>query len=180
MNPHGRPPKPTARKIAEGDRSKVGKRKLEQKLAAEPKASAGLGRCPKHLTPRARATWRLWAEELEVMKLNRRPDAPALEAACRAYDRAVKADLLLDKEGLLVKEQVIAEDGEVIVLKVKKHPAVEISSRAWMTVKAFVTEFGFTPASRTRLTIEKKDDGQDDLMKLLSQPRETHPTTTVN
>jgi len=101
------------------------------------------------------------------------PDAQAREGACQAYARAVKADILLDKEGIIIKETAIV-DGEVVVLKMKKHPAVEISNRAWMAVKSFCCEFGFTPVSRVRLTLDKRSssDGEDDLLKVLTAPRE--------
>jgi phage terminase small subunit len=38
-------------------------------------------------------------------------------------------------------------------------------------VNDLLREFGLTPSSRTRITIEKEDDGHDELMALLSQPR---------
>lgn len=95
-----------------------------------------------------------------------------LEGACRAYERAVQADLILDKQGILVEEKYVDDEtGEVHVLKVRKHPAVEISNRSWLIVRAFCSEFGLSPVSRTRLSIEKESDGEDDLMKLLAQPR---------
>lgn len=105
------------------------------------------------------------------MRLDKRPDGPMLEGTCVAYARAVQADLILDEEGILVKELFINDEGEAIVLKVKKHPAVEISNRSWLIVRAFCSEFGLSPVSRTRLSITKEPDAEDDLMKLLSQPR---------
>lgn len=105
------------------------------------------------------------------MKIDKRPDGPMLEGACRAYERAVEADMILAKDGLVIENKVLSEDGDVIILGIKKHPAVEISNRSWVIVKAFFTEFGLTPVSRLRLSIEKPNDAQDDLAKLLSQPR---------
>jgi phage terminase small subunit len=43
---------------------------------------------------------------------------------------------------------------------------------AWMLLKAFCSEFGLSPVSRTRLAIEKPADAEDDLLEILSQPRE--------
>lgn len=96
------------------------------------------------------------------------------------FERAVKADLILDEEGLIVKDQTLSADGkEVIVLRIRKHPAVEISSRSWLNVKAFCSEFGLSPVSRLRLHPENDGDGDgdkmDDLMAALSQPREKKP-----
>jgi phage terminase small subunit len=41
-----------------------------------------------------------------------------------------------------------------------------------MLLKAFCSEFGLSPVSRTRLAIEKPAAGEDDLLEILSQPRE--------
>lgn len=114
------------------------------------------------------------------MKLDRRPDGPMLEGACRAYERAVKADLILDREGLTVEEKYITDEGEAITLRVKKHPAVDISNRSWLIVRAFCSEFGLSPVSRMRLhPDEDKDSAEDDLIKLLSQPRASQPSNLV-
>lgn len=180
MNPYGGPPKSTRQKINEGDARKVGRKKLERRLAAEPKASAGLGPCPRHLSGRAREVWQLWSEELDAMKLDRRPDAPALEAACVAYGRAVQADLILEAEGIVVYEKEWDKvNNEFVVVKVRKHPANEVSNRNWLTVRAFCIEFGFTPLSRTRLAPKDPPAGgaaEDDLLKALSQPRTPRPS----
>jgi len=173
----GRKPKPPARQMTEGDPSKHGKQKLAQRAAAEPKATSGLPACPRHLKGRARSAWKFWSDELEVMGLDRRPDAQALEGACRAYERAVKADLLLDRQGLTVEDKFVDDAGKIHILKIRKHPAVEISRGAWLLVKAFTSEFGIGgPATRTRLVIdEAPGDEEADLMKLLSQPRVKAP-----
>jgi P27 family predicted phage terminase small subunit len=168
----GRKPKPTAQKIAEGDAGKKGVHKLDQKLASEPKASRGLPGCPRHLKGRARYAWNFWSEELAAMKLDRRPDGPMLEGACRQYERAVAADLILDREGIVFTKRFVTESGEVVDLEKRKHPAVEISNRCWLIVKAFCSEFGLSPVSRTRLTIESvPSTDDDDLIRALSAPR---------
>lgn len=178
MGIRGQRPKSIEKQIAEGDPRKHGKKKLQERLETVPKTSSGLVDCPQHLKGRARYAWQLWSDELAVMKLDKRPDSLALEGACRAYERAVNADLILDKSGLTIEDKYIAEDGEVIVLRIRKHPAVEISNRSWTIVRAFCGEFGFTPVSRQRLTIEKDADPDEDLAKLLGgarAPRSGHP-----
>ena len=173
----GRKPKPVERQITEGDPSKRGKGKLERKAAAGIKASPGLPPCPRHLKGRSRSAWKFFSAELAAMKLDKRPDGPMLEGTCRAYERAVKADLILDKQGLTVEDKFVDKDGEVLVLRVRKHPAVEISNRSWLIVKAFCSEFGLTPVSRIRLNSDFDGTGgdvKDEIDKLetvLSKPR---------
>ena len=167
----GRNPKPTALQLAQGDPRKIGRHKLEEKLKAEPKATRGLPECPKHLTGLARIAWRLWKQELEVMNLDRAPDAAMLEGCCQNYAQAVLADAMLEKQGIVIEEFAIDDNGEKVLLRVKMHPAVSVSRKAWGLVRSFCSEFGLSPASRTRLAIEKPDTGEADLMEILSRPR---------
>jgi hypothetical protein len=44
-------------------------------------------------------------------------------------------------------------------------------TRRCLIMRAFCSEFGLSPISRTRLSVEAPDDEEDDLMALLSQPR---------
>lgn len=172
----GRKPKPIAQQIAEGDPRKRGKGKLRERLSAEPKAARGLPLCPRHLQGRARAAWNFWREELEAMGIDSRPDAMMLEGACVNYARAVQADLILAR-GCQVEEPILDSEGDQIGVKVKNHPAVAVSNACWRQVRAFCSEFGLSPVSRTRLSFDKKPgDGEEDLLKLLSQPRAARPT----
>jgi len=188
----GRKPKPTALQQAEGDPSKRGVHKLAEKLAAEPKASKGLPGCPRHLRGRARYAWNFWSEELAAMNLDRRPDAMALEGACVAYETAVYAYETLEKQGRLIAKRkmvtkrvldpatnAMVETSELVVVDVKTHPAVIVQRAAWMQLRAFCSEFGFSPVSRQRVAVEKKDDGLEDLAALLSRPREPKAPVVV-
>jgi P27 family predicted phage terminase small subunit len=176
----GRKPKPIARQISEGDPRKQGKHKLQERLNAEPQATRGLPVCPKHLRGRARAAWGFWAEELADMKLDRRPDAMMLEGACVNYARAVEADILVAREGLMVEESIIDDETkEKIVLRVKYHPGISVSNAAWRQMRSFCSEFGLSPVSRTRLSSEKSPDKGQDLLALLSLPRGPKSTSVV-
>lgn len=168
----GRKPKPLKRQISEGDPRKKGVRKLAQSLAAEPKPTRGLPDCPRHLRGRARAAWGFWRDELIDMKLDCRPDAMMLEGACVGYARAVEADQLVLAEGLFLVEPVLDSMGILKGWKTRTNPGVAVSNAAWKQVKAFCSDFGLSPVSRTRLTLEKPNSGDEDLIKLLSAPRE--------
>jgi P27 family predicted phage terminase small subunit len=172
----GRKPKPAKRQISEGDPRQRGKHKLDAKLAAEPAATKGLPYCPRHLKGGARTAWRFWAQELEAMDLDRRPDAMMLEGACVNYARAVQADRILDSDGLIVEDMAITKEGNAVVTRRRKHPAESVSARAWLLVRAFCSEFGLSPVSRTRLAIGKDGPKGDDLMTLLMKPRDKKPT----
>lgn len=154
----GRKRTPVARQIAAGDPRMHGKNKLLEKLAALPKATKGLPTCPKHLKGAAREMWDIWVEELEVMGLDRRPDAAALAQACIAYQVTVEASNDINKRG--------------IVIGSRGNPWLSIRERHQNILRQFCAEFGFTPSSRERLTAEKRDDAVQDLAALLSNVRE--------
>lgn len=166
------PLKSTARQIADGDPRKIGINKLQEKLAAEPKATTGLPECPSHLRGRARTQFEIWKSELEVMNLNRLPDSAMLEGACLNYAQAIIADTMIRKEGIVIRIPIFSKDGSMVGENVKAHPAVDVSRKAWGIVKSFCSEFGFSPVSRTRLAVQPKDDGSKDLAAMLSRPRE--------
>jgi len=95
-----------------------------------------------------------------------------LEGACVNYARAVQADLMLAQQGIVIGQPIFDGNGQRVGTKVKNHPAVAVSNAAWNRVRAFCSEFGLSPVSRTRLTLEKPDTSAQDLVELLNRPRE--------
>jgi P27 family predicted phage terminase small subunit len=83
--------------------------------------------------------------------------------------------LILEDEGPICKHVTLDPQTGNQMEKLKAHPAVAISRSAWAQVRSFCSEFGLSPVSRTRLSIEKKNDAEADLMALLSAPRENRP-----
>ena len=70
---------------------------------------------------------------------------------------------------------------KLVVVDVKPHPAVRQGNQALVLLKAFCSEFGLSPVSRTRLAVDKLDDGEADLMELLGRPRAKRtPSPVVN
>ena len=169
----GRKPKSTALQIVEGDPRRHGVHKLAAKAAAEPKAADGLPECPKYLrkNPRARTAWNLWVKELERMDLARRPDAHMLEGAVIAYAESVACYLLVEKQGRVIARRARDASGNWVVVGMVAHPAVRQRNQALLIMRAFCSEFGLSPISRTRLSVENPAEEEDDLFALLSQPR---------
>lgn len=129
---------------------------------------------PANLTAGARRMWKQLVPELDRLGLLTQVDAGALEGACTAYGRAVAADKIIAKEGLTVAifETVEESEGKTrpVLVEYRKRLEIAISFEAWKQFKAFCTEFGLTPASRSRISL--KSDNVDDLAELLSMPRE--------
>ena len=139
----GRRPKPTALKALAGN---PGKRALNP---SEPKPS-GIPTCPRHLDKEAKVEWRRISGELLMLGLLTLIDRAALAGYCSAWSRWVAAELSIQKFGTVIKSP---KSGYPI-----QNPYVGIANTALDQMRKFATEFGLTPASRSRLHIET--DGQ--------------------
>jgi len=136
----GRPRKPTALKVLEGN---PGKRPLPEN---EPKPPEIAPDCPDHLNEEAKREWKRIAPELEELGLLTYIDKAALAAYCQAWSRWVNAEELLKKHGVLAK----SPNGYFM-----QSPLLAIANRAMEQMKSYLTEFGMTPASRTKVKTEK-------------------------
>lgn len=169
----GRKPKTAAQQIAEGDPSKRGVHKLDARQEAEPQATRGLPAAPEHLKGLARKAWRFWSQELEAMQLDARPDAMMLEGACVCYQTFVEMHQRIQEQGPLVaKKERNPQTNQLEVVDVRAHPGLAIRDRALGLMRSFCSEFGLSPVSRARLFVERREADGDDLMALLTRPRE--------
>ncbi|GIV86619.1 MAG: terminase [Chloroflexus sp.] len=148
----GRKPKPTALKILAGN---PGRRPLND---AEPQFAAGDAlKPPAHLDRTAKLEWRRVIRELSAAGLVKTVDRSALAAYCQAYSQWVKATKELRDSPLTLT----SPSGYVY-----PNPMLGIQKRALETMHKFMTEFGMTPSSRSRVKVEKAEE-PDELDKLL-------------
>ena len=141
----GPKPTPTALRLLRGN---PGKRPLN---AQEPQPLAATPDCPEHLDAAAALEWVRIVPELETLGLLTLIDRAALAAYCQAYSRWQAAEAIIATEGLTT-----------LNLKtgcVRAHPAVSIAKESMRLVREFMSEFGLSPASRTRLKVEPKQKG---------------------
>ncbi len=114
---------------------------------------------PAHLGEVAKTEWKRMADELFSLGLLTRIDRAALAAYCKAYERWVQAEQALARMaerdlltgGLMIK----TTNGNAI-----QNPLVGTANRAMLDVVKFASEFGMTPAARSR--IEAGNPGADD------------------
>lgn len=159
-------PKPTRIKQLEGN---PGKRPLNK---YEPQPELERPSCPQHLTPDARKEWRRIVPELEMLGLLSQIDRAALAAYCQAYGRWVKAERGLSKfeqrfKGTNVGDGLCYQTTNGNWLS---HPLVGVANKALEQMHKFLVEFGMTPASRTRISVNA-EGSEDPLDKLLSTRR---------
>ena len=148
----GRKPKPTAAKIAAGN---PGKRAINK---AEPKPPTTAPPCPEHLGEVARREWLRMVGHLEPLGLLTTIDGDALALYCTAYERWADAEQQLRKTGVIVK----APSGFPI-----QNPYLAIANKAMQQMQKLLVEFGCTPSSRSRISVEQQNkDALDDFLKL--------------
>ena len=147
-------------------RGNPGKRKLNKN---EPEAPPGIPEMPQFLTAEARAEWKRIIPLLVQMGVLTAADGKALAGYCSAYAQLAKCEAAIEKYGLICA--TLDELTGVAILKV--NPAVRIKSDALRLMKAFLTEFGLTPASRSKLSISKPDDNIDPFETFLQGKPET-------
>lgn len=158
----GPPPKPTHLKLITGN---PGRRPLNKK---EPRPAAGVPTVPAHLSAEAKAEWRRISATLGKLGLLTGVDRSALAAYCQAYADWIEAEDHVRDEGKVTLTPVVTETREFKNgTKVTKesggypiqNPWLAIRNRALDTMRQFLTEFGMTPASRSKISIE--GDGGD-------------------
>ena len=149
----GRKPKPTALKELEGN---PGKRQLNSN---EPKPKAKAPSCPKWLDDDAKKEWRRLSKQMEQMGILTEIDMAAFAGYCQAYSRWKAAEEFISKHGSIVKtpsgywQQV---------------PQVSIAQQYLKQMQKFCEQFGLTPASRSRIVADtKQNEYIDEMDKLL-------------
>ena len=133
----GRRPKPTRLKILSGN---PGKRALNMN---EPKPDAEIPECPVELGPVARKEWDRLVVQLGALRLLTQLDRAALAAYCGAYGMWAEATEAIQKYGTMVKSPT----GYPV-----QSPYVSIANRQAEIMMRIASEFGFTPASRSRIS----------------------------
>ena len=152
MATKGRKPKPTAMKLLEGN---PGKRPLN---VHEPIPPKGTVKCPAWLLPEAKKEWKRLAPALEAMGVLTMADQTAFEGYCQAYARWKEAEEFISQHGSIFK----TPSGYV-----QQVPQVSIAQQNLRIMQSFCSEFGLTPATRSRIIAGGNDPVADDPMEAL-------------
>jgi P27 family predicted phage terminase small subunit len=138
----GRRPTPTRIKVLTGN---PGKRPLNPH---EPRPEPALPTCPPQLSPLARQEWERLSAELATLNLVTHLDRGALAAYCGAYALWAEAMEQVQTFGTMVKSPT----GYPI-----QSPYLAIANRQAEIMLRVASEFGFTPASRSRISTPATD-----------------------
>lgn len=151
----GPPKTPTHLRLVKGNPSKRAINKNE------PKPPSGVPPIPKHFDKRGKYWFKRMGEELDAVGVMSTLDAKALELLVEAYTEYRHHCEVLDEEGYIY--QTGSATGEKIV---KAHPAAAMKADAWKRIRAMLSEFGMTPASRSKVEI-KAPAGEDPFAEFL-------------
>jgi len=149
MGRRGPPPKPTVLKILAGN---PGRRPLNER---EPKPRQGLPRCPSWLDDEAKRCWNRTVSELRGMGVLTIVDGDALAAYCDTWSRWKRAILFLQKNG----DVFTTRDEFGKVKFIQSWPQVGIARTLLTALNRYQAEFGLTPASRSRVSVNVNDGG---------------------
>lgn len=139
----GRKQTPTALKVLRGN---PGKRSLPKN---EPNPARATPSAPAYLSGEAKAHWRKVVKQLVAVGLMTDLDVDALAAYCEVFTRWIDANEKIRRHGAVVKSR----NGFPTI-----SPFVHVADKAFVQMRALLTEFGMTPSSRTGVTVAKKDE----------------------
>lgn len=138
----GRRPKPSRTKALTGN---PGKRPLNPR---EPRPEPAAPECPLELSPTARQEWDRLTAELSKLNLITHLDRGALATYCGAYALWAEAMVQIQKYGTMVKSPT----GYPM-----QSPYLGLANRHAELMMRIASEFGFTPASRSRISAPRPD-----------------------
>jgi P27 family predicted phage terminase small subunit len=125
----------------------------------EPKPT-GIPACPRTLDKAARVEWARISKELLTLGLLTSVDRAALAGYCASWSRWVAADLQVQKYGAVIR----SPKSNYPV----PNPFVSVGNTALSHVLKFATEFGLTPASRSRLHVDASEKLVDPFEKFMA------------
>lgn len=149
----GRPPKPTALKVLNGN---PGKRPINK---AEPKPQQGAPEPPSFLSPEGLREWQRIVPLLDRMGLLTYVDRAMLVVYCEAWSRYMAATQVVQEEGVVIESY----KGTFV-----RHPAALVAKDAEQIMRQCCSEFGLSPSARSRMTVPGGEEVDRDVAGILS------------
>lgn len=152
----GRTPAPAALRLVGGN----GKgRDSGNRLVKEPPGFLRLPpEPPAMLGAVARAEWDRVVPELQRLQLTKPVDAAGLASYCEMVELFARATAEVHENGLVVENKSIRKDGTESTW-FTANPAVALQLKAQQAIRAWCSEFGFTPAAESKVSSEPHDVG---------------------
>jgi P27 family predicted phage terminase small subunit len=155
----GRPSKPTHLKKLGGTLQPSRTNPLE------PIPDVALGLPPDWLTPTAKEYWQEIGGILLQMKLISYADTAAMSLLCDVLAQWVSVRVTIAKRGRVY--ELLTPGGKVF----RARPEVAMEADLWRRAKTMLTEFGLTPASRSKVSALVVKEEKDPLAALMEEAR---------
>lgn len=154
MGKRGPAKKPAVLKILNGN---PGNYPIQKEVRPMPIAPE----CPIWLSPFAQEEWNRVYLQLERLGLLTEIDGTSFEAYCVAYAQWKESNLILREKGLTF----VTPNGYE-----QQRPEVSIANNAVKIMRAFISDFGMSPAARARMSVSPEggaaDDEEEEFFKL--------------
>ena len=139
-------------------RGNPGKRAVNEN---EPTPAPGEPEMPPGLSETAQKKWYELLAVLRPTRVLTIADGLNVAAICYAFDVWMLANEDVKKNGILAKQPVMGRKGTIeenvcVGYITKKNLAVAVANEALKTMKSYMVEVGLTPASRSKLHVEKE------------------------
>ncbi len=157
-------PKPTAVKIAEGNR---GHRKIEGDDFVPDQV---MPETPRGMSRGALREWRRMGKILFAKGVLTQVDGMAFKAYCEHAAQSEIAFIKFNERGAVVDVFAMDKKGNQVFLHSEVNPWYKVFLEEQKAMKAFLIEFGLTPASRSRLKLPEKPK-EDEFDKLMNRNR---------
>lgn len=164
--------KPTKMKILEGEPNK-------KRINYKEPTPEGKTTNPKFLNHWAKNEWKRIVPELDRLGLLTLIDRASLAAYCQSYGRWVQAENKLNK--LIAEAEKDNKDPASAFFVgnkyggLSKNPLLTIINECLSQMHEYLTEFGMTPVSRSRITTQPDPDKVDPMEELLSKKPADYP-----
>lgn len=158
----GRRPKPTVLKLVQGN---PGKRPINDK---EPTPKRAKPPRPGHMSELAKKAWPKVSRILAGLSVLTLADGLALEGLCEAYAELQAARKAIREAGgeyyfCPMGPSGVDADGKPVAAPGmwRAHPAVAMRNDADRRLRAWLVEFGLTPAARSKVKVDGQPASED-------------------
>jgi P27 family predicted phage terminase small subunit len=158
----GRPRKPNALKVLEGDRQ-------DRINLNEPKSPPGLGEPPEWLDDLAREGWANLNTKLAPMGVAAHSDSELAMVYCHAYSFLREASRIVADDGMTVESvtETATKGRTTVKTTTKAHPLLPMIRGAHRQMVQCLIQFGMSPSARAGLKVPGQTD-EDPLLAILA------------
>jgi P27 family predicted phage terminase small subunit len=137
-------------RLSEEHHALVGTTAYQSKAKIKSKLAAGQPKMPTHLSKAGKAEWRRLVPLLCERGSLTDADSAVLSIYAETYSRWLAAKADVEQNGLTITVSVLDKHGAAVTSR-RTNPALRTLENCERSLRAFLREFGMTPATRERI-----------------------------